>query len=232
MRREKLTGANLTGLAAMLAVVALLGCQGAVEDVDTQERSANAEPRRGSDGDAALERAGHSEIAVDAASEASEGERREGRDDDERAADGDRPDEEMAEEPGSPAVLHAIPSPAASDLEFTEGLPEPPQQQVVPAPAPWTPPSGSDANPKPIIEDVWPDKAPASGGERVVIRGKNLQAAQVVFGLVPARIIDINAAQDTLTVVVPASAAGRVAIVVTNSDGNYALAGSIFQYYD
>jgi hypothetical protein len=88
----------------------------------------------------------------------------------------------------------------------------------------------AEANATPAIDDVWPDKGPSSGGERVVIRGKNLQPLQVIFGLTPARIV--AATEDALTVEAPGAAdAGQVAIVVTNRDGNYAIAAGAFQYY-
>jgi hypothetical protein len=77
---------------------------------------------------------------------------------------------------------------------------------------------------------VWPTKVPSSGGERVVIRGKNLQVAQVVFGLTPAHIID--ASEDKVIVAAPAVGAGEVAIVLTNRDGNYAVSAGAFQYYN
>jgi hypothetical protein len=81
-----------------------------------------------------------------------------------------------------------------------------------------------------VIEDVWPNKAAASGGERIVLRGRNLRAAQVVFGLTPARIIE--AWDEKVTLAAPAAGAGPVAIVLTNRDGNYAVAGAAFQYYN
>ena len=146
---------------------------------------------------------------------------------DERA---DRPGEERTEADRDVAqALEALPVSASNDLEFSPGLQEPPQQQVVPAPAPWTPPPDADANAKPVIEDVWPDKGPSSGGDRIVIRGRNLQAAQVLFGLTPATII--KESESELTVSAPAAGVGEVPIVVTNRDGNYAIAGTVFRYF-
>jgi IPT/TIG domain len=130
----------------------------------------------------------------------------------------------------SPAAAAIAPvAPPAVDLEFSEGLAEPSQEQVVSAPEPWRPSASVEEGSPPVIADVWPDKGPASGGDRVVIRGKDLQAAQVVFGLVPAVILE--ASDDHLVVAAPAGGAGRVAIVVTNRDGHYAVADGAFQYY-
>jgi IPT/TIG domain len=121
---------------------------------------------------------------------------------------------------------------AALDHEFSAGLAEPPQPQVAPVSPTWTPAADAEASPTPVVEDMWPDKAPASGGETVVLRGKNLAgAAQVVFGLTPARIISVDAETDTVTVAAPAASEGKVTIVVTTRDGNYAIAGG-FQYYN
>jgi IPT/TIG domain len=125
--------------------------------------------------------------------------------------------------------LYAAQLPMATDLEFSEGLPEPPQQQVATPPAPWAPSPDAEAGAKPVIEDVWPARAPSTGGGRVVLRGKNFQVAQVVFGLAPAQII--SQTQDSVTVAVP-PATGQVAIVVTNRDGNYSIAAQPFRYDD
>ncbi len=56
-----------------------------------------------------------------------------------------------------------------------------------------------------------------------------LRRGESLFGLAPARIID--AAEDTLTVAVPTAGAGELTIVVTNRDGNHAVAGGVFRYY-
>jgi hypothetical protein len=116
------------------------------------------------------------------------------------------------------------------DLEFSPGLQEPPQDEVLPAPSAWKPAPDAEGSAKPVIDDVWPNKGPASGGERIVIRGRNLQAAQIVFGTTPAHIME--ASEDKVTVAAPAAGAGQVAVVVTNRDGNYAVAESAFQYYN
>jgi hypothetical protein len=114
------------------------------------------------------------------------------------------------------------------DLEFNAGLPEPPQQNVVQPPAPWRPDPGAEGRPQPIIEEVEPRVGPASGGARVTIRGRNLRASQVMFGLAPARII--RAGPNAVTVEAPPASAGPVLIAVTNEDGSYAVAPATFTY--
>jgi hypothetical protein len=116
------------------------------------------------------------------------------------------------------------------DIEFNAnaGLPEPLQQVVVQPPAPWRPDPAAEARPPPVIEDVQPRAAPAAGGSRVTIRGRNLRAAQVMFGLDPARIVAAGPA--VVTVEAPPARAGQVAIAVTNDDGSYAVAAVPFTY--
>jgi hypothetical protein len=114
------------------------------------------------------------------------------------------------------------------DLEFNAGLPEPPQQNVVQPPAPWRPDPGAEGRPPPIIEEVEPRVGPASGGARVTIRGRNLRASQVMFGLAPARII--RAGPNAVTVEAPPASAGPVLVAVTNEDGSYAVAPAPFTY--
>ena len=114
------------------------------------------------------------------------------------------------------------------DLEFNAGLPAPPQQNVVQPPAPWRPDPGAEGRPPPIIEEVEPRVGPASGGARVTIRGRNLRASQVMFGLAPARII--RAGPNAVTVEAPPASAGPVLIAVTNEDGSYAVAPAAFTY--
>ena len=221
MPRNKLSQPQLASLAIVLAAAAITGCQGGLAVTDAPERSFHAESRRAAP--AKVDRAEDQDKAAEG-----EGEVADEPDPDERTTDGDRAEAER----DSSVQFLAIQTPETTDLEFSEGLAEPPQQKVVPAPAPWTPAPGAEAGAKPIIEDVWPVKGPVSGGDRVVIRGKNLDAAQVVFGLAPAQIISVSEAHDTLTVAVPACGAGQVAIVVTNRDGNYAVAGGTFEYYN
>jgi rubrerythrin len=196
-------------VAVALAAAALTGCGGGFAMTDAPTQGTRAELR----GDSVAMGAQDNEptAQADGAGPAARG------DLGERATEG---------EGGARSAIH--PGAGASDLEFSAGLQEPPQQSVVPAPPAWTPPPDADASPTPLIEDVWPDKGPVTGGDHVVIRGKNLQAAQVLFGLVPGTIIE--ASEDHVTVAAPESDAGPVSIVVTNRDGNYAVGGS-FQYY-
>jgi len=113
-------------------------------------------------------------------------------------------------------------------LEFNAGLPEPPQGVVVPPPAPWRPNPAAEGLPPPVIEDVDPRAGPASGGVRVTIRGRNLRASQVMFGLTPALIV--SSGPEAVTVLAPEASAGPVIIAVTNDDGSYAVAGLPFTY--
>lgn len=115
-----------------------------------------------------------------------------------------------------------------SDLEFTRGRREPPQQTVVKAPAPWTPPPDAGTLPEPTIEAVAPHSAPAAGGARVVIRGQHLRVKQVMFGSRAARIV--AASGEEVTVEVPPGKPGQVTIAVTNADGSWALASQPFTY--
>ena len=130
---------------------------------------------------------------------------------------------------GTAAVADSLQRPQASDLEYSVGLPEPPQQSVMPGRPAWTPPTSAQPDAQPVIDDVWPDKGPSSGGERVVIRGRNLRGSQVLFGFSPAQII--SATDDELTVAAPGEDAGMIAIAVTDQVGNYAVAMDAYRYY-
>jgi hypothetical protein len=245
MLQQKLFQKYVMATFAVFTAAALTGCEAGLSVTDATARSVRAESRRGS---------------AEGAERADEDQHRNGGDRDQRGSDargdsraagrdgdrdartaerdgehrsGDGEEQGVERNPGDDAPHTYALTPAqarAIDLEFSPGLPEPPQDEVRPAPRPWTPePSAESASAKPVIEDVWPDKAPASGGEKVVIRGKNLQAAQVVFGLTPAHIL--GAAEDAVMVAAPPAGAGQVAIVVTNRDGSYAIAGGAFSYY-
>lgn len=115
-----------------------------------------------------------------------------------------------------------------SDLEFTPGNREPRQQTVVPSPIPWSPPPDVGARPPPVIEAIAPRSAPASGGARVVISGRHLRVAQVMFGAKAARIT--SASGEAVTVEAPPGSTGPVTIAVTNDDGSWSLAGQPFTY--
>jgi rubrerythrin len=207
-------------LALAFAAAALVGCNGAGPDADGAARD-GLEPQRSAQSREAI---GGGERPVDGDGRVA------ARDDEagvERAGEPAPSAEQRAAASAAAAVAAA--TAAAVDLEYSEGLPEPPQQLVVPARAAWAPSADVEANPQPIIEDVWPNKTAETGGERVVIRGTNLQAAQVLFGMVPATIVEV--APDQIVVTAPPAEAGDVAIVVTNRDGSYALAKGTFSYY-
>ena len=153
--------------------------------------------------------------------------------DDDREALASRTDGEPAavEQDGPGEQLLASMARTIRDLEYNAdaGLAEPPQQVVRAQPPAWTPPAGADESPKPAIQDVWPSQGASTGGDRVTIRGRNLQPAQVLFGLTPARIV--AASDAAVTVTAPAAGPGPVSIVVTNVDGNYAISAAPFLYY-
>ena len=197
-------------LAVTVATAALVGCGGGAVLPESGAGKASG--------------AGERQAAV-SAERAGEVERAPARPEDPLAKSAPR----TASSPGAPLARPVLPAVPAIDLEFSEGLAEPSQEQVVAAPEPWRPDAAAEAGSPPVIADVWPDKGPASGGDRVVIRGKDLQAAQVVFGLAPARILESS--DERLVVAAPAAGAGRVAVVVTNRDGHYAVAAGAFQYY-
>lgn len=116
------------------------------------------------------------------------------------------------------------------DLEFTPGLPEPKQQTVVPAPAPWQPAPEAGTAPPPVVDEVAPRRARTAGGTQVVLRGRHLRVAQVMFGTAAARIT--QASEAAVTVEVPPGRAGQVVIAVTNTDGTWVLAPQRFTYAD
>lgn len=115
----------------------------------------------------------------------------------------------------------------ARDLEFTPGLPEPRQQVPRPLPTPWRPPAETEQGPEPVIEGVEPAEVPSGGGV-VVIRGRNLRVAQVMFGALGARIT--GAGPERVTVVAPPARPGAVRVALTNDDGRFALAEAPFRY--
>lgn len=112
------------------------------------------------------------------------------------------------------------------DLEYSPGLPEPPQQVVARQPAPWRPGPGVAAGPVPVIGDVSPRSA--AGGILVRIRGQHFRAAQVMFGGQPAQIVSDSEVE--LAVLAPEGGEGTVPIAVTNGDGTYTVAPDAFTY--
>jgi hypothetical protein len=238
-----------TAVAVAVAVATITGCEGGAVMTEAASRDVRRELRRspraiasgqGRDeharGADREERASADGASSHGSDDAAEGRRDEPASDAGQSATiatGDAPagGEHLALDLGdADPQLYAIVRTEGIDLEFTEGLREPPQSSIVPPPAPWSPDPASAEAPQPVIDDVWPTKAPAAGGEKVVIRGKNLHAAQILFGLAPARII--RESEESVTVEAPPSSGEKVGIVVTNRDGHYAVAGTSFEYYN
>jgi hypothetical protein len=247
MVRTHLSSTRFALAALFCAMAALTGCEGGVSLTDAPQRSMR-EALRGDDAPAQRRdgakdvRGAKDEEAKDEQEAKSDKEDKADKEDnaerDIRASPEDRDRPEGPYRPdlyrdGVLQISQLRPTEAAAlDQEFSPGLAEPAQQQVVPPSPTWRPEPSAEASPIPVVEDMWPHKAPASGGERVVLRGKNLAgAAQVVFGLTPARILSIDAEKDTVTVAAPAASAGKIAIVVTTRDGNYAIVEG-FEYYN
>jgi hypothetical protein len=113
------------------------------------------------------------------------------------------------------------------DLEFTPGLRQPPVSVVRPYGEPWRR-DPSREGPSPVIDLVEPRRGRIEGGDRVVLRGRNLRVVEVMFGTTPGRILGANGT--VVTVAAPPSAAGPVKIAVTNDDGTWAIASEPFVY--
>ena len=248
MARFDLAGLPMTRLASLVAAMALTGCGGGLMVTDAPGRSLRAEARhaemeeqgqalRAGQGERAESRqAAVGPVAVSVQAGIAVG-----------------MDLSQAPYHVAPEAARAV------DLEFSPGLAEPTQEQVVAPPPAWKPAAAApvesaasaeeaaqvEAAAAPVIEDVWPDKVPAAGSDdarkhggggqengtdvEVVIKGSHLDASQVVFGLVPARILKVTA--DSLTVAAPAAGVSEVVIVVTNRDGSFAIAKQSFRYY-
>ena len=146
------------------------------------------------------------------------------------AAEGSDVDPDLEPERAAEVQFHQAMRRVVRDLEFNEGLPEPPQQAVAPAPPTWTPDPVAEQETPPVIDGVWPASAPAAGGIRVTIRGRFLHPVQVMFGQAPARIV--AATPEAVTVLAPPARAGPVAIALTNQDGNFTVASAGFTYAD
>jgi IPT/TIG domain-containing protein len=100
------------------------------------------------------------------------------------------------------------------------------------APAPVSParaPAVGAAAGKPVVGELEPSSGPAAGGGQVVIHGSNLGGvAQVLFGSTAARIAARE--EGRLTVDVPSGSPGAATLVLTNSDGSYAVAPAAYTY--
>jgi hypothetical protein len=113
-----------------------------------------------------------------------------------------------------------------SDLEYSPGLAEPPQQVIAPVPPPWTPAPALAGLPDPVIDEISP--LAAAVGAHVSIRGRHLRVSQVMFGERPAEVVSDG--DDHVTVLAPAGGHGVVSVGVTNVDGTYAVADDAFTY--
>jgi hypothetical protein len=81
---------------------------------------------------------------------------------------------------------------------------------------------------KPTISGVSPASGPAKGGNEVLITGSDFASAQVLFGGQMAQVT--SQSSNAVTVVVPEGESGPVAVVVTNREGTYSVAGSAYTY--
>ena len=117
----------------------------------------------------------------------------------------------------------------ARDLEYTKGLKEPLQQVVQPSPEPWRRDTVREG-PPPVIESISPSSGRRSGGEKVVLRGKNLRVVTVLFGANPARLL--VAKDETVTVETPSGEPGPVHLAITNDDGTWTVTDATFTYHE
>lgn len=145
-----------------------------------------------------------------------------------------------SEDAGAAAPITWYAPPTAGQL--ARPPPRPPSEEQAEAqeeemgisPADWRlPPSPNpDPSARPAIDDLWPRNGPESGGQRVQIRGRNLQPVLVLFGRSPARILAVDESDGNVVLTLlapPRTGPAQVAIVVTNSDGSSAIAQ--FEYY-
>lgn len=86
------------------------------------------------------------------------------------------------------------------------------------------------APPPPTLASVSPASGPTAGGKTVTLMGTNFQSgATVTFGGTAATSV-VVASPTKITAVIPAKAAGKVAVVVTNPDTNAATLNPGFFY--
>jgi hypothetical protein len=78
----------------------------------------------------------------------------------------------------------------------------------------------SEAAQGPVLGEFSPTEAPVAGGAALVIRGENLDVAQVTIDGTPARILD--SAAHLVVVEVPEGGPGQAIVKVTNRDGRFA----------
>ncbi|HET9595048.1 MAG TPA: IPT/TIG domain-containing protein [Anaeromyxobacteraceae bacterium] len=207
-RRRQQLRAVATAVAAFAVAAALLACQGGLSVTEATARAARSEERA-----AGADPAGSDPALADPADVRPTGEAAAAR---EEAAD---------------ALAPALAIPVAAQPPAGAAAPAEPRADGAPA----AQPPRAPADP-PVIDDMWPNKGPATGGDRVEIRGRNLQPSLVLFGSVPATVLGVREDRGiiTLTLELPPARAGaaRVYVVVTNGDGQYAVAGERFEYYN
>ncbi len=86
------------------------------------------------------------------------------------------------------------------------------------------------ANPAPTVSSIAPTSGSQAGGTAVTITGTGfLSGATVKFGGTPATNVTVVSAT-SITATAPAHAAGKVDVVVTNSDGQSATLAQSFTY--
>ena len=114
-----------------------------------------------------------------------------------------------------PVAAPVAPGTAAAD-EFSRTPPAPTLQ--------------SDGTPaRPAIARVSPESGSGEGGEELLITGSGFGTVQVMVGNTAARIT--SQSSNAITVLVPAAGRpGITAVVVTNRDGSYAVAGGAYSY--
>ncbi|MFE3901414.1 IPT/TIG domain-containing protein [Streptomyces sp. NPDC059153] len=81
----------------------------------------------------------------------------------------------------------------------------------------------------PLLLAVLPNSGPVAGGNTVQLLGVGLSGAtSVLFGTTPATIVSQDVLGLTVTIVVPANAAGTVPVTVTTGGGT---SNSVFYTY-
>lgn len=83
----------------------------------------------------------------------------------------------------------------------------------------------------PIIDSIDPDQGPDTGGQEVVIRGRNFLVGMTVqFDGVEAEVIEVDPETGLVRVVTPPHAVGFVDVTVTNTDGRSDTAEAGYEY--
>ncbi|HET9598355.1 MAG TPA: IPT/TIG domain-containing protein [Anaeromyxobacteraceae bacterium] len=127
-------------------------------------------------------------------------------------------------QPDPEAYSHSYAPPPAPAAE-----PAPAQAAAAPSVDPGenvarTPPAGSSLRPN--IANVSPSRG--APGTQLTITGSDFANVQVIIGGAVAQVT--SQSSNAVTVVAPEGHAGPAAIVVTNRDGTYSVAGNAYQY--